>query len=70
MSGPVLYAAAKMGIPTIIHEQNVIPGLTVKLLAKVVDVVAKLEQVAPLETQEMWDNSGWQINLGNKETVL
>ncbi len=38
--GPLLYAASKMGIPTIIHEQNVIPGLTVKMLANVVDVVA------------------------------
>lgn len=37
-------------------------------MVKVLDVIEKLEQVAPLETQEMWDNSGWQINLGNKET--
>src|SRR5690606_6481043 len=26
--GPVVYAAAKLGIPTLIHEQNVDPGLT------------------------------------------
>lgn len=26
--GPVVYAAAKLGIPSIIHEQNAIPGLT------------------------------------------
>jgi len=37
-------------------------------MVKVVDVIEKLEQVSPLETQEVWDNSGWQINLGNKET--
>ena len=37
-------------------------------MVKVLDVIEKLEQVAPLETQEVWDNSGWQINLGNKET--
>lgn len=38
--GPLLYAAAKIGIPTIIHEQNVFPGLTVKLLADKVSFVA------------------------------
>ena len=30
--GPVVYAASKLGIPTLIHEQNVIPGLTNKFL--------------------------------------
>jgi UDP-N-acetylglucosamine--N-acetylmuramyl-(pentapeptide) pyrophosphoryl-undecaprenol N-acetylglucosamine transferase len=38
--GPVLYAAAKLGIPTLIHEQNVIPGLTNKFLSRYVSVVA------------------------------
>ncbi len=38
--GPLLYAAVKMHIPTVIHEQNVFPGMTVKLLADKVDVVA------------------------------
>ncbi|WP_313798761.1 undecaprenyldiphospho-muramoylpentapeptide beta-N-acetylglucosaminyltransferase [Cytobacillus sp.] len=38
--GPVVYAAAKLGIPTIIHEQNSIPGLTNKFLSKYVDRVA------------------------------
>ncbi|MBR6720023.1 MAG: undecaprenyldiphospho-muramoylpentapeptide beta-N-acetylglucosaminyltransferase [Clostridia bacterium] len=38
--GPLLQAAVKMKIPTLIHEQNVIPGLTVKMLADKVDVVA------------------------------
>lgn len=40
VSGPVLMAAAKMGIPSIIHEQNVYPGLTVKGSSKYVDYVA------------------------------
>ena len=26
--GPVVYAAAKLGIPSMIHEQNAVPGLT------------------------------------------
>jgi UDP-N-acetylglucosamine--N-acetylmuramyl-(pentapeptide) pyrophosphoryl-undecaprenol N-acetylglucosamine transferase len=38
--GPVVYAAAKLGIPTVIHEQNSIPGLTNKFLSKYVDKVA------------------------------
>ena len=39
-SGPVLLTAFLMGIPTIIHEQNTIPGLTNKVLGKFVNVVA------------------------------
>lgn len=38
--GPVVYAAHRSGIPTLIHEQNVIPGLTNKFLARYADVVA------------------------------
>ncbi|WP_210363734.1 undecaprenyldiphospho-muramoylpentapeptide beta-N-acetylglucosaminyltransferase [Bacillus sp. REN3] len=38
--GPVVYAAAKMSIPTIIHEQNSIPGLTNKFLSRYVDKIA------------------------------
>lgn len=38
--GPVVYAAAKMKIPTLIHEQNIVPGLTNKFLARYVDAVA------------------------------
>ncbi len=37
--GPVLYAACRMGIKTLVHEQNVIPGVTVKMLSKMVDGV-------------------------------
>ncbi|WP_026692121.1 undecaprenyldiphospho-muramoylpentapeptide beta-N-acetylglucosaminyltransferase [Peribacillus kribbensis] len=38
--GPVVYAAAKLGVPTIIHEQNSIPGLTNKFLSRYVDKIA------------------------------
>lgn len=38
--GPVVYTAAKMGIPTLIHEQNVIPGLTNKFLSRYASRVA------------------------------
>ena len=39
VSGPVVRAAAKMGVPTAVHEQNAFPGVTNKLLAKQVDKV-------------------------------
>ncbi|MBQ8028681.1 MAG: undecaprenyldiphospho-muramoylpentapeptide beta-N-acetylglucosaminyltransferase [Clostridia bacterium] len=39
VSGPVVRMAAKMGIPTAIHEQNAFPGITNKTLAKKVDRV-------------------------------
>ena len=32
--GPVVYAANKLKVPTLIHEQNVIPGLTNKFLSR------------------------------------
>ncbi len=38
--GPVVYAAAKLNIPTVIHEQNSVPGLTNKFLSKYVDRIA------------------------------
>jgi len=38
-AGPVCVAARIMGIPTAIHEQNSFPGLTNRLLARVVDRV-------------------------------
>ena len=39
VSGPVLMAAHKMGVPSVIHEQNVYPGLTVKGSEKYVNYV-------------------------------
>ncbi|MDY7228671.1 undecaprenyldiphospho-muramoylpentapeptide beta-N-acetylglucosaminyltransferase [Hyalangium rubrum] len=38
-SGPVVMAAWLLGIPTAVQEQNALPGLTNKLLGKVVKVV-------------------------------
>ncbi len=37
--GPIVRMAAKMGIKTLIHEQNAFPGLTTKLLAPDVDKI-------------------------------
>lgn len=39
VSGPVVRTAAKLNIPTIIHEQNAFPGVTTKMLSKKVNKV-------------------------------
>ncbi len=39
VSGPVLREAAKLGIKTVIHEQNAFPGVTTKMLTSKVDKV-------------------------------
>jgi len=36
---PILRKAARMGIPTVIHEPNAVPGLTTKMLSAIVDKV-------------------------------
>lgn len=40
VAGPVCLVAARLGIPTIVHEQNSVIGLTNKLLAHFVDKIA------------------------------
>lgn len=39
LSWPLLHAAAKLGVPTAVHEANAIPGKAVKMLEKEVDRV-------------------------------
>lgn len=39
-SGPLIMSAVWKGIPTMIHEQNTVPGLTNRILGKYVDTVA------------------------------
>src|SRR5690606_7147125 len=52
--GPIVYAAAKKKIPTIIHEQNSVPGLTNKFLSRYVDKVAirSEEHTSELQSRE------------------
>jgi UDP-N-acetylglucosamine--N-acetylmuramyl-(pentapeptide) pyrophosphoryl-undecaprenol N-acetylglucosamine transferase len=38
--GPVVFAADRLGVPTLIHEQNVVPGLTNKFLSRFVSRIA------------------------------
>jgi UDP-N-acetylglucosamine--N-acetylmuramyl-(pentapeptide) pyrophosphoryl-undecaprenol N-acetylglucosamine transferase len=40
VSGPVILAAFRLGVPTVIHEQNAFPGITNRILARFVDFVA------------------------------
>lgn len=47
--GPVVFAAARLGIPTIIHEQNSIAGVTNKFLARYVDKIATCFEEAKTE---------------------
>ena len=44
--GPIVLAAALQNIPSLIHEQNAYPGLTNRILAKIVDKVALSNQAA------------------------
>ena len=37
ITAPVLYAAHKLKVPTLIHEQNSIPGLSNKFIGKFAD---------------------------------
>lgn len=60
-SGPVS-AALFLGIPTIIHEQNVTPGLANRLLGKFVDVIA----ISYLESQKKFSTRQEKIHfVGN-----
>ena len=40
VAGPALAAAAMMKVPTLVHEANAYPGVTIRLLSRVADVVA------------------------------
>lgn len=61
VSGPIVYSAARKKIPTIIHEQNVYPGLTNKILAKKVDIIA----ISFEDSKKYFPNSKEIILTGN-----
>jgi len=52
-SAPLLYAAAKKGVPAVIQEQNSYPGITNKILAKYVEKICvaydNMERFFPLD---------------------
>lgn len=59
--GPVLFAASLMRIPTMIHEQNALPGVTNKILSRFVDAVA----ISFKESQEYFKTAKKIIYTGN-----
>lgn len=61
VSGPVLRTAAKMGIPTIIHEQNAYPGVTNKMLSK----TAKKVMLAVKDAENHFDKRCNSVVTGN-----
>ena len=62
VSGPVLYTAALMHIPTIIHEQNVFAGMTSKILSKSVDTVC----ISFEKSREKFSNAKNVVLTGNQ----
>lgn len=69
VSGAVLYAAAKMHIPTVIHEQNSVVGITNKFLSRYVTKIAIAFEAArnqfPTAKVEMTGNPRAQQVVGN-----
>jgi len=59
--GPVLYVAAKKGIPTLIHESNAYPGVTNRLLAKYVNYVA----ISFKESEKYFKDTEKLVHTGN-----
>ena len=62
---PVLNAGAEMGIPTVVHESNAIPGRAVKKLAPKVDVV----MVNFESSAEMLGGAKRVMHVGNPQVV-
>jgi UDP-N-acetylglucosamine--N-acetylmuramyl-(pentapeptide) pyrophosphoryl-undecaprenol N-acetylglucosamine transferase len=58
---PALSAAAEMGIPTVVHESNAIPGMAVRKLQNKVDVVLTNFE----STAELLSPSANVVNVGN-----
>lgn len=61
VSGPVLRAAQKLGIPTLIHEQNAYPGVTNKMLSK----KATRVMLAMPDARKHFKDGGCFVDTGN-----
>lgn len=59
--GPVVFNAAQMKIPTLIHEQNAFPGITNRILSRFVDKVA----ISFKESEKFFKAEGKLILTGN-----
>ena len=40
VTGPVVFAACRMKLPTLVHEANAYPGVTIRILSRYADIVA------------------------------
>lgn len=67
---PVLRAAAKQGVPTLLHEANASPGLTTRMLERTVDrmMVAFEESRAGYRSPEKVLTVGMPVRSGFRET--
>ena len=61
VSGPVIREAAKLGVPSVIHESNAYPGVTTKLLSKQVHTVL----LAVPDAKKYFDESVRTVITGN-----
>lgn len=61
VAGPVIREAAKMGVPTVIHEQNAYPGVTNRMLAK----KAKRTMLAVADAQKFLPDGSNCVLTGN-----
>lgn len=59
--GPVVFMAARMKIPTLIHEQNAYPGVTNRILSRFVDVSA----ISFRESEEYFKKAKRLVYTGN-----
>jgi UDP-N-acetylglucosamine--N-acetylmuramyl-(pentapeptide) pyrophosphoryl-undecaprenol N-acetylglucosamine transferase len=59
-SGPLLYAASRRNLPTLIQEQNSFPGITNRILAKRVDCIC-----TGFEKMEKWFPADRIVHTGN-----
>lgn len=64
VSGPVVYKASKMKIPTAIHEQNAYPGITTRFLSKYADkVMLSFKTAKPLKREDNTVMTGNPVRL-------
>lgn len=66
---PVLYAASRLGIPSIIHEQNSVAGVTNKFLARYVDKICLCFEDARNDFQKYADKVIYTGNPRAQEVV-
>jgi len=58
--GPVILAAKKRKIPTLLHESNAFPGIAVKLLAKKTDVILMGFEERSQKATQSQENSSYR----------